>query len=155
MDNFLNLTLSDQLSISKVKTPKLPLKSGTPLFPFHFGHFCRFFRGFSHPPRNALKVAQKFKYHQIPWTILHVFALLTMSLYRNLVAQKCRQSRALCTHLPTVAYPHYTVLTLDTVCAQKASFPRFLCFSIHHRPRQCHIGCLYPLPTQNRSLISP
>ena len=77
-----------------------------------------------------------------------------MSLYRNLVAQKCRQSRALCTHLPTVANPHCTVLTIDTFCAQKASFPRFLCYIMHHGPYQCHMGCLHPLPVQILSLIS-
>ena len=63
LDNFLHFTFSDHLSISKIKIPKLPLKSGTPLWPPRFGHFCRFFCGFSHILRNPLEVAKNWKFH--------------------------------------------------------------------------------------------
>ena len=129
--NFLHLPFSDHLSISNLKTSKLPLKSGTALRPLRFGHFWRFFRGFFHLLKNPLEIARKFKFHQIPWTISHFFASLTMSLAQNLVAQKCRQSQALCAHLPTVANPHYTVPALGTFCGQKSSFFRF---NRHHSP---------------------
>ena len=76
LDNFLHFTFSDHLSISKIKIPKLPLKSGTPLWPPRFCHFCRFFRGFSHILRNPLEVAKNWKFHQIPWTISHIFAII-------------------------------------------------------------------------------
>ena len=76
LDNFLHFTFSDHLSISKIKIPKLPLKSGTPLRPLRFGHFCRFFQSFSHILRNPLELAKNWKLHQIPWTISHIFCII-------------------------------------------------------------------------------
>ena len=101
LDNFLHLSFSDHLSISKFKISKLPLKSGTPLQPLRFGLFCRFFRGFSHILRNPLEMARNWKFHQIPRTILHIFSFIDHFSTSKFRCPKLPSKSATLPHLPT------------------------------------------------------
>ena len=150
LDNFLRFTFSDHLSISKIKIPKLHLKSGTPLRPLHFGHFCQFFRGFFHLLGNPLEVAQNFNFHQISWTILHVFTII----------DHVSISKFSCPKMPSKS----GTLNPFTHCGQSTlystDYRHFLCpesiiseiFVLHHAPRALSVPHGMPPSTASADL---
>ena len=152
MDNFLHFTFPDHLSISKIKIPKLPLKSGTPLRPLRFGRFCRFFQGFSHILKNPLESAKNWKLHQISYTISHIFCII----------DHFSISRFRCPKVPSKSATLRPFAHCGQSTLYSTDFRHLLCRKInisdifvHHSPCQSNMGCLWPLSTQNQSLISP
>ena len=146
--NFLHLLLSDHLSISKLKTSKLPLKSGTPLWPLHFGHFWQFFRGFFHLLENPLEIARKFKFHQIPWTITHFFCLF----------DHVSSSKFSCPKMPSKSgtlrsFTHCGQSILYSTNSGHFLWPEIIIFEIQQAPQPPSVPYGMHLPIANTKLV--